>query len=537
MKLDWEEISTEVVIVGSGAAGLRAAIEVKGMGNEVTVISKGPIGLGNCSVMSGGVLSAPINGLKFEDHLHRTLETGRGLNNRDLVNAICQDGPERIFELMDWGLNAEIGKGICSVIGKPPVWGKGIVDILLSKALSLGVDMMGGILAIEILHGNGMIDGLLGYDWNRDRFLFFSCGAIILATGGACATYLIHDNPRRMMGDGYALALRAGARLMDMEFIQFYPLGVVEDGKSPFLLPAILADWGKIFNDLGEEILEKYGIHDHPVAVRARDRLSQAIWMETEGRPGGKVYLDVSSIADEKWKKDRFAFNTREYLIKRYCADKRPIPIRPMAHHTMGGIFIGPNGSTSVYGLFAAGEAAGGVHGANRLGGNALTEALVFGRRAGLSTVQFLMEEGKRDVKKENLKHSIANLIKYRDRNRGLHPGEFRNRLRLLMWKYAGVIRSQDGLERARDSLKELKDQIMRECRARDSRELMELWELLGAIQTAEVIIEASILRTESRGSHFRKDYPFQDDISWKRHIVFEWKGEGEKLHTQLIDV
>ncbi len=529
----WEQIETGAVIVGSGAAGLRAAIEIREAKQEVFLMSKGPIGLGTSTAMSGGAFAAAIQGLSPEKHFERTLRSGRGLNVKELMEAVVQEGPERINELVNWGLESEKAKGYLFALGKPPAWGRGIVDVLIAEARAKGVKMRGDLMAFDIICHDGRVEGLLAYDWKKDKCVLLSCGAIILATGGASALYLHHDNPQRMMGDGYALAFRAGARIMDMEFVQFYPLGVIEKGKAPFLLPPLLAEWGRLVNELGEAILEKYGIDERPAGLRARDRLSQAIWTDKNERVGGEIFCDISSIPDDKWSRDRLTLSTKDFLIQRYKALEKPLPINPMAHHTMGGVVIDKSGSTSVQGLFAAGEVTAGVHGANRLGGNALTDALVFGKRAAKSTAEFIGEQGIQHPSKEAAQRSFETLSRYRKRSGGPLPKTFRERLRNLMWKKVGVVREKEGLEEANEILRELESEFLYKGWARNPRELMEAMELSGAFQTARMVAEAALLRKESRGSHHRKDFPEQDDLSWKGHIVLERTSEGE-IHSYI---
>lgn len=523
-----ERIETEVVIVGSGAAGLRAAVEIRDAKKNCLVMSKGPIGLGTSTAMSGGAFSAPIHGLSPEKHLERTLSSGRGLNCDELIEVLTGEGPERLSELVDWGIESEEVKGYLFVVGKPPTWGRGIVDVLAAKGRSMGVQMRGDLMALEVLAGDGRLEGLLAYDWKKDKCVLLSCGAIILATGGASALYLQHDNPQRMMGDGYALAFRAGARMMDMEFVQFYPLGIIEKGKAPFLLPPLLAEWGRLVNELGEDIQEKYGIDERPAGIRARDRLSQAIWMETNERAGGEVYCDISSIPDSKWSRDRLALSTKDLLIKRYRALEKPLPISTMAHHTMGGVVIDRFGATSVQGLFAAGEVTAGVHGANRMGGNALTDALVFGARAGRAAAGFIEGKGVQRQSEDTVQSSIEALSHYRERSSGLSPKPLREKLRNLMWEKVGVIREREGLEEAMEHLKEMESGFNSEGKAGNPREFMEAVELRGALHAARMVTMAAHLRNESRGSHSRKDFPEQDDLSWKGHIIQQKTDEGE---------
>ena len=245
-------------------------------------------------------------------------------------------------------------------------------------------------MASDLLIEEGKAVGALGFDFHRGKFLGLGAKAIILANGGGGALYQRHDNPVRITGDGYALAFHAGCQLRDMEFVQFIPPGVAEPGKPTILIAPSLCDAGRVINSLGEDILNKYQITEKPVAVRSRDLFSQAIFMEeAEGR---EVFLDLRAVSEEEWPRDNMAHSQRDLLMRNFSCSQKPIRISPMCHHFMGGVVADPKGMTEIPGLFAAGEVVGGVHGANRMGGNALDEVLVFGHRAGEAAAEWAGE-------------------------------------------------------------------------------------------------------------------------------------------------
>ena len=246
---------------------------------------------------------------------------------------------------------------------------------------------MGNLLVTDLVAQQGAV-GVIAYEEASQAWFALTAKALILATGGAAALYLRHDNPKRILGDGYRLALEAGATLQDMEFVQFYPLALAEPGLPPLVIPPRLADCGRLVNGHEEDVLDKYGIEERPAGERARDRLSQALFKEIY-RDGLDVWLDLSRLPDEKWQIDPFSAALGHLLGDRYGARRRPVRVAPVAHHVMGGGKIGHRGATTVPGVFAAGEVAGGLHGANRMGGNALSETLVFGARAGTAAAEW----------------------------------------------------------------------------------------------------------------------------------------------------
>ena len=235
---------------------------------------------------------------------------------------------------------------------------------------------MGDVLVTDLVMHNG-VGGVRAFIPSSGEWIIISAQAVILATGGAAALYLRHDNPKGMLGDGYRMALEAGAVLQDMEFVQFYPLCLAESKLPPLVIPPKLADCGQLVNDRGEDILDKYGIEERPAAERARDLLSQALFNEIY-RNGQAVWLDLRSLSKEQWVIDPFSASVGHILGDRFGARHRPVRVAPAAHHIMGGVKITDAGATSVPGLFAAGEVTGGLHGANRMGGERVDRDIGF---------------------------------------------------------------------------------------------------------------------------------------------------------------
>jgi succinate dehydrogenase/fumarate reductase flavoprotein subunit len=315
--------------------------------------------------------------------------------------------------------------------------------------------------------------------------------------------------------------------LQDLEFVQFYPLGLFEPGRPGFLIPPRLADLGRLFNHAGQDIYDKYGISERPAGEKARDRLSQALFNEIY-LEGGEVWLDASQLSEDEWCEDPFSASTRSLLGERYEARHRPVRVSPMAHHSMGGVVIDTTGATSVPGLFAAGEVTGGLHGANRMGGNALTETVVFGRRAGAGAAAFAQQ-----VSDSTLQTPAGGLAE-------TFPGgpipststsskcrAELNRLRTEMWTDGGILRDADGLRRLLDTISDVKARAL-DARPSDDREAVQVFELRFAVRAAELIVSAALQRTESRGAHYRKDHPEQNDSRWQAHLQVRMLPDGD---------
>lgn len=520
-----EHLSFDVLVVGSGAAGLRAAIAAREKGLEVGVISKAAPGKSTCTMVSGGAFSGTREGDSPRGHMEQTLRAGRGINLQKLVEILVTEGPQRLKELVDWGIKAKFHKGSLYASGRPPIWGEEIVHCLVSKNKSLGTRFMGGLLVTDLKIHAGQA-GVICFSKKADRWLAINAKAVVLATGGAAALYHRHDNPKRMLGDGYILALKAGAVLQDMEFVQFYPLGLAEPGMPPFLIPPRIADSGKLYNNRGEDILVKYEIHERPAGVRARDKLSQAVFKEIYHRKE-EIWLDLRGATEDDWQRDPFSASTRELLGERYGAMHRPLRIAPLAHHVMGGVCIDPEGATSVPGLYAAGEITGGLHGANRMGGNALTETVVFGARAGASAAVWA-NDNNAGITKNLFKDRELNILKNRQKNTKTDSARFMKNLREILWTEGGIIRNKPGLNRALDEIKAIRTAASELGCGDHPGELQRCLELQFACQTAALILQAALQREESRGGHFREDYPDQDDEKWRGHLQVRLSPQGE---------
>jgi len=520
-----EHFNCDVLVIGSGAAGLRAAIAAKRVNCDVAVISKGSPGKGTCTILSGGVFAGTPPGDSVEILLKQTLKAGRGINQLDLVDTLVDEGPLRLKELVQWGLKGSFHKGNLISEGRPFIWGEEIVNCLTHKARSMGIRFLSGILVADLKNRQEKSD-VLAYRIEANRWLTISSKAVVLATGGAGGAYSRHDNPKRMLGDGYCLALAAGAVLQDMEFVQFYPLGLAEQGYPAFLIPPNLADCGRLYNDQNEDIYDKYAITERPAGIKARDRLAQALYTEIY-RQGNCVWLDLREVTESQWNAEPFSASTRQILGEHYGAKHRPVRVAPLAHHVMGGLCIDSRGATSVPGLFAAGEVTGGLHGANRRGGNALTETVVFGARAGEAAGQWAnsVPDGRIEVPPKDINEPAVNsaVKDARSVTNRLIAG-----LRKTLWDDGGILRNRPGLTRALVAIDAIKTEARGLPITDDPRQLQGVLELRFAAQTADLILQGALGREESRGAHLREDYPTQDDENWRGHLQVRQSAEGQ---------
>ncbi|MCR4441316.1 MAG: FAD-binding protein [Peptococcaceae bacterium] len=528
--------TTGVLVIGGGAAGLAAAVTARRLGKQVLAVSKYGPGAATCTTVSNAGFSKPGGTFTKEKYRKATLQSGLGLNESELVNYLTEHAEEDLGELVMMGVPLEERPDGCFCKAKSPFSrGASIVLPLRAYAKKIGVDFIHPYLIWELVVRENRVLGAWGYHQKTEEPALFLAQSVILAAGGAAAIYHNNDNPSSITGDGYAMAARTGLELIDMEFVQFYPLcAVINDSNHKVVvLPPVSAEVAALKNNEEENLIHKYGI-SRPAAIKSRDLTSRAIIMEKN------AHLDFSSVTEEDWQKGAAVFDKegtwqlKEWLEKRCFPRTRKIPLTPAAHFCIGGIKSDFQGKTALQGLFAAGEVTGGLHGANRLGGNALSEAFVFGKQAGLTAAYSggcsfpaLMQDNL--VKEINKKAGL--LLEETSNPAAADPAAVRRQLALLMCEKVGVIRNGPDLTRALEEIIKLKELPLSRLQAGIARAL----EVKNMLLVGEMICRAALFRQESRGCHYRLDFPERDDTCWKYHSCITKKDSSFEMQKLAV--
>ncbi|RJQ49531.1 MAG: FAD-binding protein [Desulfobacteraceae bacterium] len=511
-------VETDILIIGSGIAGLEAALTVSGSGRKALLISKSPVGKANNTALAGGGFSFAAETLSIEAHIEKTMESGRFLNDRKLVELFIRKAPAKFEELRRLGLKGIYHGGGFNCRSSALIGGPDLTALLVRACRAAGVAFLDHIMITDFACSEGSCCGAVGFHKKTGDVLGFRSKAVILATGGGGGIYGVNDNAPGTTGDGYTLCLEAGLELKDMEFVQFYPLVYAGSGHSRMILPTAFGDAGKMINSKGEDLKEKYRLHQKPIAILCRDRLSQAFFEEVARGNGvdGAVLLDMRGADETK-------MSLSKEMISRYKArvrfDREPVKIMPACHHTMGGVETGIDGATGLPGLFAAGEVTGGIHGANRMGGNALSEGLVFGAVAADTACSYAdSSTGARDFSR-----LIDQIASGRFRNTGnsgrpeSEAVDLSKRLKSLLWEKIGIVRTRSSLLEGIEKIDEI-GRLLKDAGAGSPSDFCRVLECRNAATIGKAIALAALERTESRGAHFREDFPAEDE-NWRKHI------------------
>lgn len=532
-------LETDVLVIGAGAAGLRAAIEARRSGVDVLLVSKTPVGLGSCSTYAGGGFQASFGKFTPKAHFDRTVKGGKFLNNQKLVEVMTREGAARLSELREFGVDIETRDGGASVKRSFMMNGAGLTLPLAEFTRKSGVRILENVVVAKLEKRGDTVVGAAGFNRLNGKAISFRAKSVVLASGGAGRIYSRTDNPVGTTGEGYAMAYEAGARLIDMEFVQFFPFGLVEPGLPMFVFNPGIVEIGRLVNTEGKEFLRDAGFSPGRDFIEHRDAMSKLICIEVHEGRGDRdaVLLDLKGPEDREHSVrmlGEFKEIKRRWLSKIDLA-KQCIHIAPLEHYFMGGIEIDENGATSLPGLYAAGEVTGGVDGANRLGGNALTNTIVFGARAGRAAAQYSKSHERFETGDLGAREIEKNLseIRARPHSPGARPREIRNRLQATMTRCVEVIRSQETLEKAHLCIQELRRDLSR-IYATTTWELAEVLEVESMLTVAEIVTRCASERKESRGAHYRLDYP-NEDKSWLKNILVERSGSEIKVQAREI--
>jgi succinate dehydrogenase / fumarate reductase, flavoprotein subunit len=570
----------DVLVIGAGGAGLRAAIEASSKNLRVGVITKSLLGKAHTVMAEGGVAAA----LAYVDerdnwkvHFADTMRGGQYLNSWRMAELHAKEAPDRVRELEAWGAlfdRTKDGRILQRNFGGhryPRLahvgdrTGLEMIRTLQDHGIHLGMEVHMECTVLTLLTDDGRIAGAFGYERERGRFLLFRAKAVVLATGGIGRAYKITSNSWEYTGDGHSLAYHAGASLMDMEFVQFHPTGMIwpPSVRGILVTEGVRGEGGVLKNKDGrrfmfDDIPENYraqtadneeegwrytqGDRDarRPPELLTRDHVARCIVREVrEGRgsPHGGVFLDIA------WIKDRLPKG--EELIKRklpsmyhqfkQLADiditQEPMEVGPTTHYMMGGVRVDPDTQMSdVPGLFAAGECAAGLHGANRLGGNSLSDLLVFGKRAGEYAASFATSNGTANPRPDQIEATARRALEPFERT-GESPYQVQYDLQELMQDLVGIVRQEEEMQRALVELRRFEERANRVA-VIGNREYNGGWhtalDLHHLLIVSEIIARAAIERKESRGAHFREDYPSKNDAVGRCNIIVRRNPSGE---------
>jgi succinate dehydrogenase/fumarate reductase flavoprotein subunit len=524
---------TDVLVVGAGGAGMYAAVAAAREGCSVLLLDKSLVGRGGATIMAQMTVAAAIGHEEPDDwtiHLEDTIEAGRGLCNEQLSAMVCQRGPERILDMERWGTRWARQDGHIKQVGAPGHRRKRCcyVDFLSTGPAVAGtlrrqvgsierVRRLSNVAVIEVCVADGGVRGAVALDLATGSLTTIAARAVILAAGGLTKIFRRNSASANMAGEAYWLAIEAGAELVDMEFVQFFPIAHLAPrlvGMDPIMWdPFRYKLGGKLLNGRFEEFIHRYGGEDEGRYTASRDLASYAILKEVEagrGSPHGGVYLDFRHISDDDLRK---AFGPVIDRLRDNGIDltNTPVEVAPMAHYHMGGVAVNERLETRVAGLFAAGEAVGGANGANRLSGNAITEALVFGERAGFFAARSTTAAGA-DWSSTFADRARAELADLRRHNgHGPSPGAIQNNIQDLMWNNAGPFRSREKLQEALATLRAYREQLDDLTISPGdvfNMDLQDWYELKAMLRSAEALVVAALNREESRGAHQRLDVP-----------------------------
>jgi succinate dehydrogenase / fumarate reductase flavoprotein subunit len=577
---DYETFEHDVLVIGAGGAGLRAAIEASAAGVSVGLVCKSLLGKAHTVMAEGGIAAALANvddRDNWKVHFADTMRGGQYVNNWRMAELHAKESPDRVRELEAWGAvfdRTKDGRILQRNFGghKYPRLahvgdrtGLEMIRTLQDHGVHQGIDVYMEHTVLSLLKDGERVVGAFGYERERGRFKIFRGKAVILATGGIGRAYKITSNSWEYTGDGHALAYEAGAELIDMEFVQFHPTGMVWPPSVMGILvtEGVRGDGGILTNNEGrrfmfDDIPDNYKAQTadseeegwrycqgdknarRPPELLTRDHVSRCIVREIKegrGSPHGGVFLDIS------WIKQKMP-NASEYIKRKLPSmyhqfkqlagidiTEEPMEVGPTTHYIMGGVRVDPDTQmTRLPGLFAAGECAAGINGANRLGGNSLSDLLVFGKRAGEFAAKFAKENAHGQIDGDKIDTYAREALKPFENSSRENPYSVQRDLQEVMQHNVGIVRDEGEMRSALDHLKTFWDRAAR-AGVTGNRDFNPGWhtalDLENLLTVSEAITRAALERKESRGAHFREDYPAKDDAFGKVNTVVSQTADG----------
>ena len=553
----YQKLSADVLVIGAGGAGLRAAIEAAGQGARVAIVCKSLLGKAHTVMAEGGIAAAVAN-VDGEDswqtHFMDTMRGGQMLNNWRMAEIHARESPERVYELEGWGamfdrtpegrisqraFGAHTYRRLCHVGDRT---GLEMIRTLQDRVVALDIDVHMEVTLTRLVKEGPRVCGAFGYSRIDGHFIAFQARAVILATGGWGRIYKVTSNSWEGTGDGVGMGYEAGADLLDPEMVQFHPTAMVwpPGVRGLLVTEAVRGEGGYLTNREGKRFMLEYDPKKKELS--SRDVVARSINKEVQagrGTPHGGAYLDVRHLGAESIKKKLPSMYEQFLTLADVDITREPMEVAPTIHYAMGGLWVeAETGATTVPGLYAAGEVAAGLHGANRLGGNSLSDLLVFGRRAGAAAAAYQRDVRPGSLDEEQMAREQEVLLAPLRGDGGENPFLLHQQLQDAMQEGAGVIREEAGLAAALDRVLELRERS-RSVHVPGSRRYNPGWhavrDLRFMLAIAEAVLRAALERKESRGAHWRLDYQQKDPaLGMVNMVAYEENGSLKIRRRQV---
>jgi len=547
----------DVLVIGAGGAGLRAAIEAAGSGASVGVVCKSLLGKAH-TVMAEGGIAAALGNVDPQDnwqvHFQDTMRGGGMINNWRMAELHARESPERVYELETWGavfdrtpegrimqrpFGAHTYRRLCHVGDRT---GLEMIRTLQDRMVAMRVAVYMEVTITRLLKDGDRIAGAVGYNRQTGQFMVFRCKAILLASGGWGRIYKVTSNSWEGTGDGVAMGFEAGAEVLDPEMVQFHPTGMVwPPGVQGLLVTeAVRGEGGYLLNSERARFMLEY--EPEKKELSSRDKVARAIYKEVQagrGSPHGGVFLDVKHLGTERIKKKLPSMYEQFLALADVDITREPMEVYPTIHYAMGGLRVEPDtGATTVRGLYAAGEVAAGLHGANRLGGNSLSDLLVFGRRAGAAAAQFAKSVSVAALDQSTVGDEQRLLLRPLQGPGMENPYLLQQELQAAMQEGAGIARTDAGLRQCLDTILGLQRRA-ENVHVIGSRLYNPGWhtaaDLRFMLRISEAIVRAAIERRESRGAHWRTDFGNAEPNFAKLNLIAVKEGDAMRITTRPV--
>jgi len=545
----------DVLVIGAGGAGLRAAVEAAEAGLSVGVVTKSLLGKAH-TVMAEGGMAAAVGNVDPEDswrtHFMDTMKSGKFINNWRMAELHAKESPDRVYELEQWGalfqrtpegkisqrpFGAHTYRRLCHVGDRT---GLELIRTMQEKTLATDAKVYMETTVTKLFKKDGRVVGALAYTRESGKFIYIKAKAVVMATGGWGRIFEVTSNSWEGTGDGVVLSYDAGAELVDMEMMQFHPTGMVwPPGVAGLLVTeGVRGEGGILKNSKGERYMQRYD--EQRMELSSRDVVARANYTEVQegrGSPHGGVFLDITHLGYDGIMKKLPTMHEQFLKLADIDISKEPMEVFPTVHYTMGGVKVEPETCASnVPGLFAAGEVAGGLHGANRLGGNSLSDLLVFGRRAGMGAIEYVNENSHSlEVEGDEIEHEIGRVLRplegEKKNGQAESPYLIQQELQKAMMDHANIMRTEEDLREGLGKILALKDRL-ENIRVQGSRLFNPGWhaaqDVRYLVQISEIILRTALERRECRGAQWRLDHPEMDEDLGHVNFIVSKDAQGE---------